>query len=121
MLLGAVEAAGNPLVPLPPGPPFFRFSDPSEAARSLSAVGFEDSASETVAQTWDEGVSSPDDLYDVFLRGTARTRVLLEGQTPAEESAVREELHRRYTTLIGASGRSLNMPAVVSSGTKPDY
>ena len=27
LLLGAVSAAGDPSVPLPPGPPFFRFAD----------------------------------------------------------------------------------------------
>ena len=40
-LLDAVNAVGNPKVDLPEGPPFFRFADPQEAARSLRAVGFQ--------------------------------------------------------------------------------
>src|SRR5262249_25134752 len=42
LVLDAVAAAGNPNVPLPPGPPFFRFSDAAECERVLAASGFVD-------------------------------------------------------------------------------
>src|ERR1051325_11449659 len=37
--LGAVQTHGNMRVPLPDGPPFFRFSDWAESVRSLAAAG----------------------------------------------------------------------------------
>ena len=40
IVLRAIEAHGRMDVPLPEGPPFFRFADPDEATRSLIAAGF---------------------------------------------------------------------------------
>ena len=60
-------------------------------------------------------MDSADELYEIFLEGTARTRELLRGQTETEAEAVREELRRRFGERRGA----LRMPAVVSSGQKP--
>src|SRR5919108_6637688 len=37
--LGAIQTHGNMRVPLPDGPPFFRFSDWAESKRSLAAAG----------------------------------------------------------------------------------
>jgi SAM-dependent methyltransferase len=157
LILGSVGAAGNPDVPLPPGPPFFRFSDADEAARSLGAAGFEDARSVEVEQTWglraateaahktgtgaaggaggggggkwDAGPASAA-LFDVFLRGTARTGALLAGQTPEEAAAVRREIEARLQAAVDEGRFQLSsgtgttaavlmpMPAVVSSGRK---
>src|SRR3990172_2651645 len=43
MVLHALQTHGNTAVPLPPGPPFFRFSDASECVRTFRSVGFADS------------------------------------------------------------------------------
>ena len=110
-----MNAAGNPNVPLPAGPPFFRYADPATVRRALAKAGFVDVDVTTV--DWMEWhVDSADELYEIFLEGTARTRELLRGQTETEaEAAVREELRRRFRERRGA----LRMPAVVSSGQKP--
>jgi ubiquinone/menaquinone biosynthesis C-methylase UbiE len=47
MVLKAIEANGRLDVPLPPGPPFFRFSDWHECERALS-----DAAVELLANEW---------------------------------------------------------------------
>jgi len=114
LILGAVNAAGNPNVPLPAGPPFFQYADPATVRRALAKAGFVDVDVTTV--DWMEWhVDSADELYEIFLEGTARTRELLRGQTETEAEAVREELRRRFRERRGA----LRMPAVVSSGQKP--
>ena len=59
---------------------------------------------------------SADELYEVFLEGTARTRELLKGQTEEETASIRKELQRK---LDERPRRALRMPAVVSSGRKP--
>ena len=114
LILGAVNAAGNPNVPLPAGPPFFQYADPATVRQALAKAGFVDVDVTTV--DWMEWhVDSADELYEIFLEGTARTRELLRGQTETEAEAVREELRRRFGERRGA----LRMPAVVSSGQKP--
>ena len=114
LILGAVNAAGNPNVPLPAGPPFFQYADPATVRRALAKAGFVDVDVTTV--DWMEWhVDSADELYEIFLEGTARTRELLRGQTETETEAIREELRRRF----GERRRRLRMPAVVSSGQKP--
>ena len=115
LILGAVNAAGNPNVPLPAGPPFFQYADPATVRQALAKAGFVDVDVTTV--DWMEWhVDSADELYEIFLEGTARTRELLRGQTETEAEAVREELRRRFRERRGAR---LRMPAVVSSGQKP--
>jgi len=127
LILGSVRDAGNPGVALPDGPPFFRFSDEDEIRRSLEAVGFVDVDVSVVESMEWTNVGSSEQLYDILLEGTARTRELLLGQTAEETEAVRNELERRFEELVeeGSSGsnnakrRHLRMPAVVSSGRKP--
>ena len=66
-------------VPLPAGPPFFRFSDAAEASRSMTAVGFADPTVETVPLVW--RLTSGEALFEAFLQGAVRTAALLRGQT----------------------------------------
>ncbi len=40
LILDNVRRLGNPDVPLPAGPPFFQYSDPTVARQRLEAVGF---------------------------------------------------------------------------------
>ena len=114
LILGAVNAAGNPNVPLPAGPPFFQYADPATVRQALAKAGFVD-VDVTTVDSMEWHVDSADELYEIFLEGTARTRELLRGQTETEAEAVREELRRRF----GERRRTLRMPAVVSSGQKP--
>ena len=97
------------------GPPFFQYADPATVRRALAKAGFVD-VDVTTVDSMEWHVDSADELYEIFLEGTARTRELLRGQTETETEAVREELRRRF----GARERgALRMPAVVSSGQKP--
>ena len=114
LILGAVNAAGNPNVPLPAGPPFFQYADPATVRQALAKAGFVD-VDVTTVDSMEWHVDSADELYEIFLEGTARTRELLRGQTETEAEAVREELRRRF----GERRRALRMPAVVSCGQKP--
>lgn len=119
LILSAVNDAGNPAIELPDGPPFFRFSDAEEIERSLTAVGFEDIDVTTVdSMVWDN-VESADELYEILLEGTARTRELLRGQNAEQTDSIKEELRKRYSEITEGGSRPLCMPCVVSSGQKP--
>jgi SAM-dependent methyltransferase len=91
LMLKCVQTHGDPNVTLPPGPPFFRFSDPAECERCLSAVGFHNIVHQTLPLLWT--LDSADDLFEAFYAGTARTGGLLRAQKPEAIAAIREAVH----------------------------
>ncbi len=112
IVLGAIQRYGDLNVPIPPGPPFFRFSDPAESKRAMTAAGFTDLTVTSVPQTW--RLSSPDALFDVMYNGSVRNAALLRAQKPDVLEAIRrqmsEEVEKRHCEIP--------MPAVLSSGKK---
>jgi SAM-dependent methyltransferase len=117
LILDSVQSKGNPDVPLPPGPPFFRFANPDESRAALEAAGFTDPRVVNVPQRWH--LPDPDALLQVFEEGTVRTRALLKGQTPQAIEAVRAAVHEAAQAFAVAGGLDIPMPAVLSSATKP--
>jgi SAM-dependent methyltransferase len=116
LILEAIAAVGNPTVPLPPGPPFFRYADAAESTRSLEAAGFTAVRIVDVPQRWhlpDAGA-----LLEVFEEGTVRTRALLKGQTPQQIAAVRAAVTQSAEQFAAAGRLDIPMPAVMSVGTK---
>ncbi|MEK7824672.1 MAG: methyltransferase domain-containing protein [Candidatus Eisenbacteria bacterium] len=116
IVLKAIERHGRMDVPLPEGPPFFRFADPDESRRVLSVAGFARAQVRELPLRW--RLPAPDALLDAFLEGGVRTRGLLRAQTPAALTAVRETI--RVATLRHAhtGGVELPMPAVMSAAEK---
>jgi SAM-dependent methyltransferase len=124
LILSIVNDVGNPNVTMPDGPPFFRFSSQEEIKNSLKEAGFIDIDVTIVNSMEWTNVNSSDQLYNILLEGTARTRELLRGQTKEETIAIKDELQRRYenecsSIVAGGTSRHLRMPAVISSGRKP--
>lgn len=117
LILEAVAAHGNPSVPLPPGPPFFRFADAAESTRVLEATGFTDVRVVDVPQRWhlpDAGA-----LLEVFEEGTVRTRALLKGQTPAQIQAIRVAVGQSAQQFAAGDQLDIPMPAVLSMARRP--
>jgi ubiquinone/menaquinone biosynthesis C-methylase UbiE len=114
IVLKAIEAHGRLDVPLPPGPPFFRFADPADATRTMTAAGFHDVTVETVPLSW--GLPSAEALYDAFLRGAVRTAALLRAQTPEALQAIKEAIVRAAEQYHAPHGVDLPMAAVLTSG-----
>jgi hypothetical protein len=104
-------------VPLPPGPPFFRFANPDESRAALEAAGFSDPRVINVPQRW--LLPNADALLEVFEEGTVRTRALLKGQTPEAMQAVRAAVHEAAQAFATPTGLDIPMPAVLSSAVKP--
>lgn len=116
LMLAAIEQAGDLNVPLPPGPPFFRFSEASECEAALSQAGFAQIEVTTLPLEW--RLPSAEALYDAFHQGTARSGGLLRAQTSEASAAIRvrvRELARAYErdgTLV------IPMPAVLVRGER---
>jgi SAM-dependent methyltransferase len=117
IVLGAVERHGRLDVPLPPGPPFFRFSEPAEARRVLLGLGFQAPETRIVPQVW--RLPSGDALFDVMRDGTVRTAGLLRAQTAEALKAIRAEIREAVARYRRDAAIELPMPAVLSSAVKP--
>jgi len=117
LILDAVASVGNANVPLPPGPPFFRFADGAESMRVLKATGFTDVKVIDVPQRWQ--LSDANALLEVFEEGTVRTRALLKGQTPQQIAAIRAAVAHSARQFAVGGHLDIPMPAVLSSARKP--
>jgi ubiquinone/menaquinone biosynthesis C-methylase UbiE len=118
IVLQAVAAQGDPNVPLPAGPPFFRYSDPEEARRLLLTAGFADPVVTQISQTWH--LPSTDAVFEAMYEGTARTGGLLRRQTPAQLAAIRAAVLDDLASYVYDDGAlELPMPAVLASAIKP--
>ena len=117
IVLDAVRSYGNMNVPLPEGPPFFRFSDPVESARSLQAAGFEDIETVVVPQTWK--LKDGSELLSTMRRAAVRTAALLNMQSPEALAAIENEITARTEGFRKSGGIELPMPAILTSAVKP--
>jgi SAM-dependent methyltransferase len=117
IVLRAIETHGRMDVPLPSGPPFFRFSETDEAERSMLAAGFVEPRVEQVPLIWQ--LASADALYEAFARGAVRTSALLRAQTPEALIRIRAAIEADAWTCRRGNVIELPMAAVLTSGTKP--
>jgi SAM-dependent methyltransferase len=117
IVLSAIAAHGDPNVPLPEGPPFFRFSEPEECIRSLQAAGFESINVVKVQQTW--RLPSVDRLFEFMKGSTVRTAGLLRAQTPEVLAKIRDAISEEVKKYQKGSSIDLPMPAILASVTKP--
>lgn len=115
-VLDAIAKHGRTDVPLPPGPPFFRFADPDECRRTLVGLGYDNIATATVAMTWRS--ASVDMLCTAFEQGTARTRGLLRAQTPKALEQIRAAIRQVVTDHMVDGVCELAMTCVLTSATK---
>jgi ubiquinone/menaquinone biosynthesis C-methylase UbiE len=112
IVIQAIQAHGDLHVPIPPGPPFFRFSDPEESKQTLTAAGFVAVDVARVDQLW--RLPSADALFDVMFNSSVRNTALLKAQKPEALQAIREFMRRE----VQAGSNVLPMPAVLVSANR---
>jgi len=117
IILRAIEEQGNLNAPLPPGPPFFRFSDPEEFLQALLGAGFSEPRIARVPQIW--RLPAPEDLFEAMATGTVRTGGLLRAQSPQALPAIRRAIGDAARQYQQRGGIELPMPAMLGSGVKP--
>jgi len=115
IVLKAIETHGRMDVPLPAGPPFFRFSDAAESTRSMQAAGFSDVRVETLPLVW--RLASGDALCEAFLQGAVRTAALLRAQSPDAMAKIRQSIREGAESYRNIDVIELPMAAVLSSGS----
>ena len=120
IVLRAVEEFGRKLrkndVPLPDGPPFFRFSDAAETRRTLEDAGFTDIRVQELPLTWK--LTSADAVFEAMSRGGVRTAAVLRAQAPDALAAIRAAVRRGVEAYACDGGFAIPMPAVLASATR---
>jgi SAM-dependent methyltransferase len=114
--LRAIEECGDKSVELPPGPPFFRFSDREECTRVLERSGFADVTVTQLPLVWK--LASPAAVFEAFYRGSARTGGLLRAQPPAALAKVRDAIEKSAAQYASSGYLEIPMPALVVSARK---
>lgn len=117
IVLRAVAEHGTLDVPLPPGPPFFRFSEPEECIAALRTAGFAEASVTRVPQVW--RLASPDALYEIMAHGTVRTAGLLGAQPGPARGMIRAAIRQEAAQYQNDGVVELPMPAVLASARKP--
>ncbi|SOZ17593.1 Ubiquinone/menaquinone biosynthesis methyltransferase UbiE [Cupriavidus taiwanensis] len=118
MVQSAITVHGNPDIPLPPGPPFFRFSDRDECVRTLLEVGFEDPSVQEVSQTWH--ITAPDTPFHAVMRGGVRIAAILKAQEPEALEAIEKAVATHAVAYLRDAQYHVPMPCVLASARKPE-
>ena len=116
MTLRAVEELGNPNVPLPEGPPFFRFSQAAETRRALGLIGFTGIDVRELPSTW--RLASAEAVFEAMSRGGVRTAAVLRAQTPDALVAIRDAVTQGIEAYARDGGFEVPMPAILASANK---
>lgn len=117
VVYGAIESYGTLDVPLPPGPPFFRFSDPEEADRVQIEAGFVTPRTRSLSLTWD--LPSPEDFFRAFCEGTARTGPTLRAQTPDAFNEIQSSILKAAASYSIEGRVRIPMAALLHCGVRP--
>ena len=116
VVYGSIRDYGTLEVPLPPGPPFFRFGDRQESRRVLLESGFTEPRIESLRLTW--RLPSAAVLLRAFEEGTARTGPTLLAQRPEDLVRIRRAILERASAYEVDGGLEVPMVAVLCRGRK---
>ncbi len=116
LVLGAVFEHGDPDVPLPAGPDVFRFSDPEECKRTLTAAGFVDAEARELPLS---GTYTVEEVVESVYSGTVRTRAMVMAQEEDVRRRIDQAIVENVKPLEKDGRVELAMPAVMASGRKP--
>ncbi len=86
----AIKVHGHPDVTAPPGPDFHQFARRDMAVKLLADAGFSNIDVTTVDCAWD--LIAPEDLFEIYAKGTVRAAMLLSKQPPESLAAIRSAL-----------------------------
>jgi SAM-dependent methyltransferase len=117
LILGSIQRHGNINVNLPAGPPLFRFGDPAECEKVLTAAGFVSVAVTELRIRWP--FASPEDVVPAVLASTARVGPMLAMQTPEQRHQIENAIAEGAKTYATPRGIEIPVPALLAFGRKP--
>lgn len=116
VILSAIKAAGEPNIPLPPGPPFFKYSDPDVTTGELVRAGFGGVRVEQIPLEWE--LPDTATFFHTFLCGTARTGAVLRAQSEAQQRAIHAAVEALLRPYERNGGLTIPMTVVLAIGER---
>jgi SAM-dependent methyltransferase len=117
MVLKAIEMYGRLDVSLPPGPPFFRFSDWGECERVLVEAGFRGPRIQEISQTLH--IRAPDTPFHLLMRGGVRVAAILKAQSQEALAAIEKAVSEEVAAYRRDGEFQVPMQSVLASAKKP--
>lgn len=117
LLFGAVQKYGTMDLPLPPGPPLFRFGERAECERTLSACGFEVVSVHEVTLMWD--FDAPERVVPGVVACTARLGPMLSMQTDERRRAIEQAIAGGARAYADGTRIRIPAPVVLAVARKP--
>ena len=116
IVLAAIQKYGDLNVPIPPGPPFFKYSSREQGIGLLTAAGFASPKAHLTHLTW--RLPNADSLFEAFYEGTARTGGNLRAQPEENRERIRRAVREDVARYERAGSVELPMAAWVYLGHK---
>ncbi|MGI9372308.1 MAG: class I SAM-dependent methyltransferase [Hyphomicrobiales bacterium] len=117
IVLGAIEAHGEPDVDLPKAPPYFLFADENAVREICLSTGFVKPATRVVPQYWHH--TSPDEVFDAFHDGAVRAAAILRAQSADARNVIRAVVRAEIEKLKAGEEYIVPVPAALSCARKP--
>lgn len=117
LVLRAIKTHGDIDIPLPPAPPFFRFSDREECQRALMTAGFLDPFISDVPLVWEP--SSAEEFLEIVYKGTVRTALLLERQMADVRERIHQAIIQKAEEFKSGDTYRIGWSAVLAIARKP--
>jgi ubiquinone/menaquinone biosynthesis C-methylase UbiE len=111
-----IKAHGHPDVSIPAGPDFHQFATRDQAVKLLSDVGFSNVDVSIVDCAWD--LDAPEDLFEIYAKGTVRVATMLAQQPAQNFAAIRSALASAVRQQFANGNRwRVPVPAALVSAT----
>ena len=111
-----IKVHGHPDVSAPIGPDFHQFARREVATKLLSDAGFSNVEVITVDCLWD--LSAPEELFEIYAKGTVRAAMLLSKQPPQNLAAIRSALTMSVREKFASRDRwRIPVPAALVQAT----
>jgi len=117
LILGSIQEHGNMNVNLPAGPPLFRFGEPAECEKALSAGGFTSVSVTELPMVWP--FAKPEDVVPAVLASTARVGPLLAMQVPEQRRNIESAIAEGAKKYVTARGVEIPTSVLLAVGQKP--
>jgi SAM-dependent methyltransferase len=117
LVLGSIQRHGTMNVNLPAGPPLFRFGDPAECEKVLTAAGFGSVSVTELPILWP--FASPENVVPVVLASTARVGPMLAMQSPEQRQKIETAIAEGAKSYATSRGVEIPAPALLAVGRKP--
>lgn len=117
LILGSVQIHGTMDLDLPVGPPLFRFGNPAECERVLSAEGFVSVSVTELPLVW--SFAEPEDVVPGVVASTARLGPMLAMQTKEQRHKIEQVIIEGAKQYATDSGIEVPASVVLTVASKP--